>query len=386
MEEEQSASKKKIFRRVDEWFYHPFFKYGCGVLLVLTILLVFSYVALYLSPVIDFISILFVPIFFSLMLYYLLRPLVSFLEARAKIPRWAGIICIYLVVGVLLFFFIAYIGPILMKQMTEIANTSVETVGKMKESAKSIFDRLFKLNLDHEIEQRLFDFVQQFTGVLSKNVVDVLGFLTRTAVILAVIPFIVFYLLKDDEEFSDDFLRMVPEDFGREARKILHNMDDTLSNYIQGLVIISSCTGAMLFVGYLLIGLNYALVLSVMALVFMTIPFLGPFLAFCPALFVGLSDSPFMVLKVCIVFLIVQQIESNIISPQVIGQRLKIHPLTIILLLLAAGSLYGLIGLLLATPLYALAKVLIENIYKIYRLRYSLWKKKIAKINATPEG
>ena len=91
----------------------------------------------------------------------------------------------------------------------------------------------------------------------------------------------------------------------------------------------------MLFVGYLLIGLNYALILSVIALVFMTIPFLGPFLAVCPALFVGLSDSPFMVLKVAIVFLIVQQIESNVISPQVIGQRLNIHPLMIILLLLA---------------------------------------------------
>ncbi len=128
--------------------------------------------------------------------------------------------------------------------------------------------------------------------------------------------------------------------------------------------------------GSVIIGLNYALVLSLFALIFMTIPFLGPFLSILPALFVGLSDSPFMVVKVFIVFAVVQQIESNVISPLVIGQRLNIHPLTIILLLLAAGSLYGLIGLLLATPLYALVKVLIESLYKIYRLRYNPWKKK----------
>jgi predicted PurR-regulated permease PerM len=101
---------------------------------------------------------------------------------------------------------------------------------------------------------------------------------------------------------------------------------------------------------------------------------LGPFLAITPAILVGLSDSPFMVLKVIIVFLIVQQCESNLISPQIIGQRLNIHPLTIILLLLAAGSLYGLIGLILATPTYALLKVLIDSVYKIYQLHYSHWK------------
>lgn len=107
------------------------------------------------------------------------------------------------------------------------------------------------------------------------------------------------------------------------------------------------------------------------AVVFTTIPFVGPFLAITPAFLVALSDSPFMVMKVIVLFVIVQQLESNVISPQVIGQRLNIHPLTIILLLLAAGTLYGLIGLILVTPLYALAKVLIESLYKIYQIRYA---------------
>lgn len=376
--EEQKKTKKRTPGWGNSWINHPFFKYSIGTLLVLLILLVFSYDASILTPILDFISILFIPIVLSLLLYYLLRPIVDFLQGKLKIPRWGGILIIYAVFAVLIVLFVAYLAPLLIKQLSEMANTSIETFSKIRATANSIMSRFFYLNLDKEIEQKLFEFAQQLTAIVSKNALDVLGFLTRIAIILAVIPFIVFYLLKDDEEFAATFLKVVPEDFGREARKVLHNMDQTLSSYINGLVIVSSTVGVMLFFGYLIIGLNYALILAVIAFIFMTIPFLGPFLAICPALFVGFADSPFMVLKVVVVFVIVQQLESNLISPQVIGQRLNIHPLTIILLLLAAGSLYGLIGLLLATPLYALSKVLIENIYKIYRLHYSLWKKKSA--------
>jgi predicted PurR-regulated permease PerM len=274
----------------------------------------------------------------------------------------------------LLIFFVAYIGPILTTQIEALANTSMTKLEEVKESSQSVIYRFFHVNLDYEIQQRLFSAAQQVTTSLSKNMGQFLGFLAHLTAMLAVIPFIVFYLLKDDHDFASAFLGYVPEEFGREVRKILRNMDSTLSSYITGLVIVSSSIGLLLFIGYLIIGLNYALILSLIALVFMTIPFLGPFLAIAPAIFVGLSDSSFMVLKVIAVFIIVQQCESNFISPQIIGQRLNIHPLTIILLLLAVGSLYGLIGLILATPLYALLKVLIENLYKIYLLHYSHWK------------
>lgn len=357
------------------WYFSRFFQYAVGTLLVLTIIFIFYQVAFLLKPFLDFISTLAAPVIISFLFYYLLRPIVYKLE-EFRVPRYVSILVIYVIIAVLLVFFFAYIGPILGEQITAMANTSVETLNRVRETTKSIAGHVFKLNLDKEIEQRLFSAAQQVTALLSKNLLDVLGFVTHVATVLAVIPFIVFYLLKDDHDFSLGFLRYVPEDFGREVRKILRNMDTTLSSYINGLVLVSSSVGAMLFLGYISIGLNYALMLSMIALVLTTIPFLGPFLAITPAILVGLSDSPWMVFKVVVVFVIVQQLEANLISPQIIGQRLHIHPLTLILLLLAAGSLYGLVGLLLATPTYALSKVLIENLYKIYQLRYSHWKEK----------
>lgn len=87
-------------------------------------------------------------------------------------------------------------------------------------------------------------------------------------------------------------------------------------------------------------------------------------------MFVALTSSPMMMFKVLIVLLIVQQLEGNLVTPQVMGKKLSIHPITVILLLIAAGSLYGFIGILIAIPLYSVVKIVIKDIWKFYKLRY----------------
>ncbi|WP_068469091.1 AI-2E family transporter [Candidatus Protochlamydia phocaeensis] len=381
MEEKKAKANTVIRHAISPWYYNTFFKYAVGTLLVLSIILIFYHVAFLLTPVFNFASSLFIPIVVSFLLYYLLRPAIYVLE-YFRLPRFISILIVYVIIAILLVIFFAYIGPLLGEQVSAIANTSVETLEKIKKSSQSIISTGMSANLEHEIEVRVLGLIQQATALLSQNILDIVGFITRVATILAVIPFIVFYLLKDDHEIAAGFLKYTPSHFDKEMRKILKNIDDTLSSYINGLVMVSFSIGSMLFIGYLIIGLNYALVLSVFAFIFTTIPFVGSFLAIAPAILVGLSMSPLMTLNVIIVFVIVQQIESNIISPQIIGHRLNIRPLTLILLLLAAGSLYGLLGLLFATPFYAIFKVLAENLYKIYLLRY---QKIQAKLSAPAE-
>lgn len=351
-------------------FYHDkFFKYAWAILMVLAIIFLFYQVDVVIKPILELCEALFLPIVFSILFYYLLRPLVHIL-VKLKIPRIYSIVLIYIVIGILLTAFFTYLGPILVKQMSALANLSVETFDNWKKSSENFTFHYFHLDLDTEIKEKLFTMIQQATAVLSKNLVAIVGFLTHLAVILAVIPFIVFYLLKDDHSIVEGFIRMIPSDYELEIRKILRNIDTTLSSYINGLVLVSSTIGLLLLIGYAIIGLQYALVLAIIAVIFTTIPFLGPFLAIAPALLIGATDSPFMMFKVFLVFVVIQQFESNVVSPQIIGHRLHIHPLTIILLLIAAGSMYGLIGMLLATPIYAISKVLIENLYKIYLLRF----------------
>lgn len=365
-----------LSRRIfSPWYHDTLFRYILMILLILTIVFLFYQVAFLLSPVLDFISILFAPIAISFVFYYLFRPTVRLLE-KWGCPRSVAIIFMYLIGIILVLILLSYLGPILSEQIKALANTSIDILERYQQTTQGINILGININLEYELRQRLIALMQGAISSFSKGLVDLLSIVTRVATVLAVIPFIVYYLLKEDENFLARFLNWVPSDFGREAAKILKNIDETLSNYINGLAVVGVSVGSMLFVGYLIIGINYALILAVIAIILTSIPYLGPFMAFAPALIVGLSDSLWMALKVSIIFVIVQQAESTFISPQVIGQRLHIHPLTIILLLLAAGTLYGLIGLLLATPAYAMAKVLIENLYKIYRLRYPKIKPK----------
>lgn len=365
-EKKEMPVEKMIF---PSGYKGKFFKNAVAILLILLIIFLFYQVAFLLTPILNFISILFTPIIISFLFYYLLRPVVYLLE-RIHIPRVIAIIAIYIIAAILFILAMTYLFPILAEQIRALAGTSVQVIQRLEETSKRINWHTFDVDLTHQIQQRLLVLLQSITTGLSQNLLDVLGWLTRLAAILAVIPFVVFYLLKDDHQFAYQFLKFIPQNFSEEVRKILKNVDTALSSYINGLVIVSLSIGTLLFIGYAFIGLNYALVLSVLAVIFTTIPFVGPFLAILPALFVGLSQGTVMTIKVAIVFIVIQQLESNFVSPQILGQKLNIHPLTIILLLLAAGSLYGLFGLLLATPAYAVSKAIFNTLYKLYRLRY----------------
>lgn len=355
------------------WYLEKFFKYAVGILLVLAIISLFYQLDALMKPVFDVAAALFLPIVFSFLLYYLLRPIVQFLE-KFKLPRYLCIIFIYIFIAFMLVVFLAYLGPILAEQISALANLSVATFENLKQNSHAFSFAGYEINFDDEVKSKIFNLIQQATAILSQNLITIVGYITHLAVILAVIPFIVFYLLKDDRSIAEGFMRMVPDNFKEEIGKTLKNVDNTLSSYINGLVLVSGTLGLLLFIGYIVIGLKYALILSIIALIFTTIPFLGPFLAIAPALLISISQGHFMMLKVVIVFLIIQQTESNIISPLIIGHRLHIHPLTVILLLVAAGALYGLIGLLLATPAYAITKVIVANLFKICQLHFRGWK------------
>ncbi|MED4580769.1 AI-2E family transporter, partial [Bacillus atrophaeus] len=134
-------------------------------------------------------------------------------------------------------------------------------------------------------------------------------------------------------------------------------------------IIVSCCVGVLVTIGYFIIGLDYPLMLGVVAMVTNVIPFIGPWIGTFPGVVVGLFDSPTTAILVIVVVVIAQQIESQIISPQVMGRKLSIHPLTIIFLLLAVGNFAGIVGMLLAIPGYAVAKVIVSHIWRLVLLR-----------------
>lgn len=148
-------------------------------------------------------------------------------------------------------------------------------------------------------------------------------------------------------------------------------MSVQVGSYIQGQIIVSFCIGVLLFIGYSIIGLKYSLILACIAAVTSVVPYLGPTIAISPAIIIAIITSPLMVLKLAIVWTLVQFFEGHFISPNIMGKTLKIHPLTIIFILLCAGNLLGIVGVILGIPGYAVLKVLVSHVFLLFKRRYN---------------
>ena len=134
------------------------------------------------------------------------------------------------------------------------------------------------------------------------------------------------------------------------------------------------CLLAIMFmIGFSVIGLDYAVTLGIAAGFLNLIPYLGSFLAMIPAVFLGIVSGPALLIKVLIVFAIEQTVEGRFISPLVLGSQLSIHPVTILVVLLTSGKLFGIVGVILGIPVYAAAKVIITHIFEWYQIVSGLY-------------
>ncbi|GIN41658.1 MULTISPECIES: AI-2E family transporter [Heyndrickxia] len=346
-----------------------FFNLGIGIIIVLIIIWLLNQVSFVFTPLVIFIQTLFIPFLISGILYYLARPVVRLLEGW-KIPRKLAIMLIFVILIGIVIAVIELIGPLLQDQFKRL----IENVPDMVKAAQDAFT-YWQKNQEY-IPQFAKDIIANLTTKLQANalatggaVAKVLGNVFGFIFSLVIVPFILFYMLNDRDRFVPNVTRFFPKSKEKEIRSVLHDMDKALGGYIQGQLIVSSVVGILLLIGYLIIGLDYALILALFGMATNVIPFLGPFIAATPAIIVAFFQNPIMALYVIIVMFAAQQIESNLVSPQVMGKTLNVHPLTIILLILVGGNLAGVLGMILIIPTYAVLKVVVLHIYQLFRIR-----------------
>ena len=351
------------------WIKKPFFEYATAVLLIVIILFFLGKIDYALWPFKIVIATVFAPVLIAGLLYYLIRPFVQLL--MRYVPKLAGIVIVFAVIAIILSSLIYFFGPVLQKQVESLAELAPEKVEDVTEESES---RLMEFEVagirGSEIKNQALSYFENLSDGLMDNVMEIIGIFVNIAVVIIVVPFILFFLLKDDDKLIPYLMKYLSEDHKPEGHKLLKDVDRTLSTYIVSQALVALTVGILMYIGYLVIGLDYALILAVFAMFLIIVPFLGPIIGVIPAIFVALmSGDPFMAIKVLLVLLVVQQLEGNLITPNIMGSRLNIHPLTIILLLLIAAALYGFIGILIAIPLYAVAKTLIHNFRLFIRLR-----------------
>ncbi|MEG0497451.1 MAG: AI-2E family transporter [Carnobacterium sp.] len=342
-------------------------------LLVLLNVLVFSKISYIFSPLRDFISVIGLPILMAGILYYLVNPLIDRLETK-KMPRIAAIFIIFLIMIALIVWGATTLIPLIKEQTMSL----IKNWPTYWDALVSQADTLLKSDILSQFQQQVNDVTQNIMSSISKqasNLVNttvsgigsVVGVVTNIFIALVTMPFILFYLLKDGKKLPYHVMKVVPTKLRTPVYKLLGEINNQISQYIRGQLVVAFFVALMFWLGFAIVGLEYAVTLGVMAGFLNLIPYLGSFIAMVPVLIIAVVTSPVMLIKVLIVFGIEQMIEGRVIQPQILGSNLDIHPITIIIVLLTSGKIFGIPGVILGIPGYAVLKVIVEHIFAWYK-------------------
>lgn len=340
------------------------FQTGIGLLLAMLIIFMFQEIREVFNPLVIVATTIFLPALLGGVLFYLTRPLMKWLESR-KLPRWASLSTVLIAIGLVFWLIYALIAPVVNSQVSSL----VDNLPQMVKEGEKAMD--FVLNQKDRLPPAAIESLENVTGKLneyvtgfSSRLISFIQSFVQGLFLIILVPFFLVYMLKDHEKFAPFVAGFFSGERKTWIRHTLHDLDVTLRSYIQGQLLVSFLVGVMLLIGYLIIGLDYALLLAMFGMFTNVIPFLGPYIAVVPAIFIAYSQEPQMVIYVGIIMLVAQQIESNFISPNVMGKALDIHPLTVITIILAAGNIAGLWGIILAIPTYAVIKTIVSNLYQ----------------------
>ncbi|WP_063489012.1 lipoteichoic acid biosynthesis protein CozEa [Staphylococcus saprophyticus] len=339
------------------------FRTGIALLILFLLIKLVMEVHSVFTPFIIILQSVLLPLLLSGFLFYICLPFQKILE-KNKIPRWGSITLIFIGLIIIICVVIGYIGPLIAEQIENLINQIPALQHEVQHIINFSLDQMERL--PNDVTDRINKMVQSMSDSTANVLSNSLSYLTSfisTLFLLIMVPFFLIYMLKDHERFIPFIAKLFKGERKVFIVDLLKDLNDTLKSYIQGQVTVSIILGIILYIGYSIVGLNYTLLLVMFACVANMIPFLGPWMAFAPAGIIGIIQSPTIFIWVCIITLIAQQLEGNVITPNVMGKSLNIHPLTIIVVILAAGNLGGFVLILVAVPLYAVIKTIVRNVF-----------------------
>lgn len=340
------------------------FRTGIALLILFLLIKLVMEVHSVFVPFVIIIQSVLLPLLLSGFLFYICLPFQKILE-KNKVPRWASITIIFIALFIIIGIIIRFIAPPIAEQIENLINQIPALQHEIQYIINFALDQMERLPAD--VTDRINKMVQSMSDSTADILSNSFSYLTSfisTLFLLIMVPFFLIYMLKDHERFIPFIAKLFKGDRKVFIVDLLKDLNHTVQSYIQGQVTVSIILGIILYIGYSIIGLNYTLLLVMFACVANMIPFLGPWMAFAPAAIIGIIQSPTTFIWVCIITLVAQQLEGNVITPNVMGKSLNIHPLTIIVVILAAGNLGGFGLILVAVPLYAVIKTIVRNIFQ----------------------
>lgn len=345
------------------------------LLVIATLILVGTQISFIFKPIGTMFTTMFSPILISGFLFYCFKPIVTFLGKRGVSKTWGATIVLLLLVGIVVVS-ISSIIPSLVKQIAALLKSAPTFIKEVESWANEMSHHPMLQNIDFQSyldkwNISIGNIVQTTINGVSSSIGSFVSSIAGIVMLVVTVPFILFYMLKDGHKMIPAIQKYFPEKHKGEMVGLLKKMSETIEKYISGQMIECLFVGVGTSLGYMIIGVDYAFLFGVIAGLTNMIPYIGPYIGLAPAVIVTVFADPWKAVFACIVVLIVQQIDGNIIYPNVIGKSLDIHPLTIIIILLVAGNLAGLLGMILGVPFYAVCKTIFVYVFDMVQLSKS---------------
>ncbi len=320
------------------------------------------------------------PVVLSLFLAYLLHPIVTRLERRARMPRWLAVLLVYLVLLVVIGGATTGIGIAVSQQVAGVINDLIEFSRQIPMLLADLADRRIQFWVfDYDLSQiNLIPLVEQLTSAIQPLLIgtgSLIGSIAGTTASVVSMLFLTlvfgFYLLVDSEKIRPAILAMIPDPYLGDFRRLLDQTGKIWQAFLRGQLILGLVIGLTVTAAMSIVGVRFSLALGLISGFLEFVPIFGPILsgviAAAVALFSGstwLNVTPF-VLAVIVggIFLVIQQIENNVLVPKIIGDQLDLNPFVVLISVLAGGVLAGFLGVLLAAPVVASMRIWLGYIY-----------------------
>lgn len=311
------------------------------------------------------VRIVLIPFIFAFFIAYLLNPIVKFLEKRNFAKCWA-ILWVYLGVFLLSVIIVVFGVPHILGELNKLIHDIPKLTSEVQGIMTNVQTRYSRFTMPEGIKEVVNERIIQYQELLlnavragTTSLINLVSYL----ITLVIAPVFAFYMLKDISQIKDSLTLTIPRKYRSDVLAIGRDIDEIISAFLRGHLLVCVIVGILTGFGMFLIGLDFALIIGVIAGVAELVPFLGPIIAAIPALSLALLVSRETALYAAIVILIVQQLENAVISPKILGKSMGLHPLSVIFSIMAGGELYGLLGILLAVPVAATLKVILRYIY-----------------------
>lgn len=342
-----------------------FFKYCVGFVLILLILFLLGQLGYLFKPIFRMVTAIFYPLFISGVLYYLLRPMVHFGE-KVGLSTGLSIGIIFLLITIILGAGFLFTENWIGHQTSQFIRDFPKLLSIGKSKAES-FTRHQNIGLlfTGRIQQQVAAAAQKTLPQITGSVLWINAMISEFAVLLITVPFLLFFWLMDDFRFARRLRERFPKRYRMQLIELMDETDRILSLYITGQILLALMIGVLLFVGYLILGVKFSMILGLFSVITALIPLFGPIIGVIPALLFGLAVNPWMALKIIILNIVVYMLVNHLIAPNLIGKKLNIHPVMLVLLFLITATTFGFVGLLVVVPVYAVLRVALRTLIQI---------------------